>query len=235
MNLGLFSEIAEDFSNVYKNDPAISSPIELFFNYPGVWAIFWYRISNRIYRKGFRSCARLLMGMNQIITNIDIHPGATIGRRVFIDHGTGVVIGQTTVIEDDVLIYQGVTLGGVSLTPGKRHPTIRSGVVIGAGAKVLGNITIGANSKIGANSVVVREVPENSTAIGIPAHVIQKGRDKDPFSHNKLPDINKEMFEYLLKRVAVLEHYMVQDNKEILEQDLQLENIYESFIKAMKN
>jgi len=233
--LGLFSEIAEDFSNVYKNDPAISSRIELFFNYPGVWAIFWYRISNRLYRSGFRSIARVIMGLNQIITNIDIHPGATIGRRVFIDHGFGVVIGQTTVIEDDVLIYQGVTLGGVSLVAGKRHPTIRSGVVIGAGAKVLGNITIGANSKIGANSVVVREVPDNSTAIGIPAHVIQKGRDKDPFSHNKLPDINKEMFEYLLRRVAVLEHYMVQDNTEILEQDLQLENIYESFIKAMKN
>jgi serine O-acetyltransferase len=235
LNLGLFSEIAEDFSNVYKNDPAISSRIELFFNYPGVWAIFWYRISNRLYRRGFRSIARIIMGLNQIVTNIDIHPGATIGRRVFIDHGFGVVIGQTTIIEDDVLIYQGVTLGGVSLTPGKRHPTIKSGVVIGSGAKVLGNITIGTNSKIGANSVVVREVPDNSTAIGIPAHVIQKGRDKDPFSHNKLPDINKEMFEYLLRRVAVLEHYMVQDNKEILEQDLQLENIYESFIKAMKN
>lgn len=233
--MGLFSEIAEDFSNVYKNDPAISSRIELLFNYPGVWSIFWYRISNRLYRNGFRSLARCLMGINQIVTNIDIHPGATIGRRVFIDHGFGVVIGQTTVIEDDVLIYQGVTLGGVSLIPGKRHPTIKSGVVIGAGAKVLGNITIGANSKIGANSVVVREVPDNSTAIGIPAHVIQKGRDKDPFSHNKLPDINKEMFEYLLRRVAVLEHYMVQDNTEILEQDLQLENIYESFIRAMKN
>lgn len=233
--MGLFSEIAEDFSNVYKNDPAISSRAELFFNYPGVWAIFWYRISSRLYRKGFRSIARLLMGINQMITNIDIHPGATIGRRVFIDHGFGVVIGQTAIVENDVLIYQGVTLGGVSLTPGKRHPTIQSGVVIGAGAKVLGNITIGANSKIGANSVVVRNVPENSTAIGIPAHVIQKGRDKDPFSHNKLPDINKEMFEYLLRRVAILEHYMVQDNKEILEQDLQLENIYESFIKAMKH
>lgn len=233
--MGLFSEIAEDFSNVYKNDPAISSRIELFFNYPGVWAIFWYRISNRLYCSGFKSIARILMGLNQIVTNIDIHPGATIGRRVFIDHGFGVVIGQTAVIEDDVLIYQGVTLGGVSLVAGKRHPTIKSGVVIGAGAKVLGNITVGANSKIGANSVVVREVPENSTAIGIPAHVIQKGRDKDPFSHNKLPDINKEMFEYLLRRVAVLEHYMVQDNTEILEQDLQLENIYESFIKAMKN
>jgi len=233
--LGLFSEISEDFSNVYKNDPAISSRIELLFNYPGVWAIFWYRIANKLYRNNFKALSRLIMGINQIITHIDIHPGATIGRRVFIDHGTGVVIGQTAIIEDDVLIYQGVTLGGVSLTAGKRHPTIKRGVVIGAGAKILGNITIGENSKVGANSVVVRNVPENSTAIGIPAHVIQKGRDKDPFSHNKLPDINKEMFEYLLKRVAVLEHYMVQDNTEILEQDLQLENIYESFIKAMKN
>jgi serine O-acetyltransferase len=233
--LGLFSEISEDFSNVYKNDPAISSRLELLFNYPGVWAIFWYRIANRLYRNNFKAFSRLIMGINQIITHIDIHPGATIGRRVFIDHGTGVVIGQTAIIEDDVLIYQGVTLGGVSLTAGKRHPTIKRGVVIGAGAKILGNITIGENSKVGANSVVVRNVPENSTAIGIPAHVIQKGRDKDPFSHNKLPDINKEMFEYLLKRVAVLEHYMVQDNTEILEQDLQLENIYESFIKAMKN
>lgn len=233
--MGLFSEIAEDFSNVYKNDPAINSPLEFLFNYPGVWAIFWYRIANRFYRNNFRALSRMIMGISQILTNIDIHPGATIGNRVFIDHGMGVVIGQTAVIEDDVLIYQGVTLGGVSLTPGKRHPTIKCGAVIGAGAKILGNITIGENSKVGANSVVVRNVPENSTAIGIPAHVIQKGRDKDPFSHNKLPDINKEMFEYLLKRVAVLEHILVQDNTEILEQDLQLEDIYESFIKAMKN
>lgn len=233
--MGLFSEMCEDFSNVTKNDPAISSRLELFFNYPGVWAIFWYRIAHRLYCNNFKALARIIMGINQIITHIDIHPGATIGRRVFIDHGTGVVIGQTAVIEDDVLIYQGVTLGGVSLTAGKRHPTIQRGVVIGAGAKILGNITIGENSKVGANSVVVRNVPPNSTAIGIPAHVIQKGRDKDPFSHNKLPDINKEMFEYLLKRVAILEHYMMQDNTEILEQDLHLEDIYESFIKAMKN
>jgi serine O-acetyltransferase len=233
--MGLFSEITEDFSNVYKNDPAISSPVEFLFNYPGVWAIFWYRIANRLYRNNFRALSRIIMGISQILTNVDIHPGATIGNRVFIDHGMGVVIGQTAVIEDDVLIYQGVTLGGVSLIAGKRHPTIKRGAVIGAGAKILGNITIGENSKVGANSVVVRNVPENSTAIGIPAHVIQKGRDKDPFSHNKLPDINKEMFEYLLKRVAVLEHILVQDNTEILEQDLQLEDIYESFIRAMKN
>lgn len=175
------------------------------------------------------------MGFNQFFTNIDIHPEATIGRRVFIDHGFGVVIGQTAVIEDDVLIYQGVTLGGVSLVAGKRHPTIKKGAVLGAGAKILGNITIGENAKVGANSVVIREVPDNSTAVGIPAHIIQKGRDKDPLSHNKLPDINREMFEYLLKRVAILEHFLMQDNKNILEQDLELENIYETFIKAMKN
>lgn len=175
------------------------------------------------------------MGFVQLLSNIDIHPAAQIGRRVFIDHGFGVVIGETTVIEDDVLIYQGVTLGGVSLTQGKRHPTIRSGVVIGAGAKVLGNIEIGQDAKIGANSVVVKPVPSCSTAIGIPAHVIEKGRCKDPFMHNMLPDINKEMFEYLLKRVAILEHILVEDNKDLLDQDLALENIYESFIKSMKS
>ncbi len=232
--MGLFSQIKEDFTNVYNNDPAIHSRLELFFNYPGVWAIAWYRIANRLYVRNWKRLARIIMGINQIITNIDIHPAATIGSRVFIDHGTGVVIGETTIIEDDVLIYQGVTLGGVNLTTGKRHPTIKRGAVIGAGAKVLGNIIIGENSKIGANSVVVKEVPDRSTAIGIPARVVDKGRCKDPFSHNKLPDIDKEIFEYLLKRVAILEHVMVKDNNEILEQDLELEHIYEGFIKAMK-
>lgn len=232
--MGLFSDIKEDFSNVYNNDPAIHSRVELFFNYPGVWAIAHYRVANRLYKAGWKRSARVIMGLTQIVTHIDIHPAATIGNRVFIDHGTGVVIGETTIIEDDVLIYQGVTLGGVNLTAGKRHPTIKKGVVIGAGAKVLGNITIGEYSKVGANSVVVKEVPNHSTAVGIPARVVDKGRCKDPFSHNKLPDINKEIFEYLLKRVAVLEHVIVKENKEILDQDLELENIYESFIRAMK-
>ncbi len=233
--MGIFAAIKEDFVNVYNNDPAIHSRIELFFNYPGVWAVSWYRIANALYKRNFRRLARIIMGINQFFTNIDIHPAATIGRRVFIDHGTGVVIGETAVVEDDVVIYQGVTLGGVSLVPGKRHPTIKRGAVIGAGAKVLGNITVGAEAKVGANSVVVKAVPDGTTAVGIPAHVIEKGRDKDPFSHNKLPDINKEMFEYLLRRVAILEHAMVRDNKEILDQEIELENIYESFIKAMKN
>lgn len=233
--MGLFAEIREDFLNAYNNDPALNSKFDFLFNYPGVWAVAWYRLAHRLYKANFKSLARIIMGLNQILTNIDIHPGAVIGKRVFIDHGTGVVIGQTAIIEDDVLIYQGVTLGGVSLTQGKRHPTVKRGAVIGAGAKVLGNIVIGENAKIGANSVVVKPVPDNATAIGIPAHVIEKGRCKEPLMHNLLPDINKEMFEYLLKRVAVLEHILVVDNKDVLEQDLELENIYESFIRAMKN
>lgn len=233
--MGIFALIKEDFSNAYKNDPALNSKLDFLFNYPGIWAIAWYRVAHKLHCANFKRLARILMGISQILTNIDIHPAAQIGRRVFIDHGTGVVIGETTIIEDDVLIYQGVTLGGVSLTLGKRHPTIRSGVVIGAGAKVLGNIEIGKDAKIGANSVVVKNVPSCSTAIGIPAHVIEKGRCKDPFMHNMLPDINKEMFEYLLKRVAILEHILVKDNQEVLDQDLALENIYDSFIKSMKS
>jgi len=233
--VGLYSDIKEDFANAYHNDPALTSKINFLFNYPGVWAVAWYRIGHKLYNANFKRLSRVIMGISQIITNIDLHPAAKIGKRLFIDHGTGVVIGETCIIEDDVLIYQGVTLGGVSLIQGKRHPTIRKGAVIGAGAKVLGNIVIGENAKIGANSVVVKDVPDNATAIGIPAHVIEKGRCKDPFMHNMLPDITKEMFEYMLKRLAILEHVLVKDNKEVLEEDLELEQIYQSFIKAMKN
>jgi len=230
----LFRLIIEDINSIYKNDPAIRSRVEIFFNYPGVWAIANYRIANWLYRKGFRLLARMWMGISQIFTNIDIHPAATIGRRVFIDHGIGVVIGETAIIGDDVTIYQGVTLGGVSLSSGKRHPTIENGVVIGAGAKILGDITIGHNSKIGANSVVIKSVPPESTAVGIPARVVTKGRDKSPLSHNKLPDINKELFEYLLKRVAVIEHILAPEHKELLEEDQKLEEIYQAFLKSMK-
>lgn len=233
--MGLFSEIKEDFANVYHNDPAIKSRFELFFNYPGVWAVTWYRIANRFYRNGFHRTGRFIMAFNQLLTNIDIHPAATIGHRCFIDHGIGVVIGETCIIEDNVLIYQGVTLGGVNLTAGvKRHPTIKSHAVIGAGAKVLGDIIIGENAKVGSNSVVVKSVPDNSTAVGIPARIVEKGRDKDPLSHNKLPDIDKKLFEYLLKRVAILEHILMKDNNEILEQDLELDEIYDSFLKALQ-
>ena len=230
-----WQEVKEDFSIVWQRDPAIRSALELFTNYPGVWSLFWYRIAHRLYNRGLKVLARMIMGINQIFTGIDIHPGAKIGRRVFIDHGIGVVIGETSVIEEDVLIYQQVTLGGVSLHKGKRHPTIKKGVVIGAGAKVLGDITIGENSKIGANSVVVKDVPANSTAVGIPAKVVQKGLDRSLLSHNKLPDIDKELFEYLIKRVAIIEHALLTGNKNILKEEEALEHIYDAFIKSMKS
>jgi serine O-acetyltransferase len=144
------------------------------------------------------------------------------------------VIGETTVIGDDVLISQQVTLGGVSLNQGNRHPTLENNVVIGAGAKILGNITIGANTKVGANSVVVKDVPPDSTAIGIPARVIQRGFDKAPLSHNKIPDINKEIFEYLVKRIAVLEHAVkTGDTLSMEKEDSELSEIYDTFIKSM--
>jgi len=230
----LYSYISEDFSNVKRNDPALHSTFELFFNYPGLWAMFFHRHAHWLYRKGLRFIPQFISGLGQFLTTIDIHPAAQIGRRVFIDHGVGVVIGETTIIGDDVIIYQQVTLGGVSLSSGKRHPTIESNVVIGAGSKILGNITVGKNSKVGANSVVVKDVPPNSTAIGIPARVIKRGFDKTPFSHNKIPDINKEIFEYLVKRIAVLEHAVkTGDTLSMEKDDHELSEVYDSFIKSM--
>lgn len=234
--LGLWAQIKEDFFVPKINDPALNSNIELFFNYPGVWAIVNHRVANRLYKKNFKILSRIIMGLTQFFCNMDIHPGATIGRRVFIDHGIGVVIGQTTIIEDDVLIYQGVTLGGVSLDKGKRHPTIKANSVIGSGAKVLGNITIGKNSKIGANSVVVCDVPKNSTAVGVPAKIIKKDDKKCKLDHADLPDINKEMFEYLLKRVALLEHHLNScEGVDLSEKEHDLELIYKKFIIAMNS
>lgn len=232
----LYEIIKQDLRTPWRNDPAINYKIELFFNYPGVWALINYRIANRFYKRGWKLIARMIMGISQIITNVDIHPAATIGRRVFIDHATGVVIGETAVIEDDVLIYQGVTLGGVSLDKGvKRHPTVKRGAVIGGGAKVLGNIEIGENARIGANSVVIKSVPPNSTAVGIPARVISKGRDKGQLSHNKIPDINKQLFIYLAKRINILENAIIDHNEGIMiEKDKELEKIYEEYISTMK-
>lgn len=236
--MGIFSIIKEDFRTVKLRDPAINSNVEPFFNYPGLIAIVHYRIAHKIYNRGFRIIARIIMGWNQFITNIDIHPASIIGRRVFIDHGVGVVIGETAILGDDITIYQGVTLGGVSLEKVKRHPTIGSGVVIGAGAKVLGNIIIGENAKIGANSVVIKDIPPDSTAIGIPAKIIQKGRSKESNAQNKLPDIEAQMFNYLLKKIELLECRVSRkcDDLPQLKEELEkLDKFYESFIKTIKN
>ncbi len=230
----LFELIKEDFTVPKQNDPALHSKIELIFNYPGLWAIVNYRIANKLYKNGFKILARMVGGLSQFLTNTDIHPCATIGRRVFIDHAFGVVIGETSIVGDDVLIYQGVTLGGVSLTHDKRHPTVKNNVIIGSGAKILGNITIGQNSKIGANSVVICDVDENSTAVGVPARIIKRKNLVSKLDHNELPDINKEMFEYLLKRVTILEHALKKhDGIDVSKEDEDLEKIYSNFINAM--
>lgn len=233
--IGLWAQIKEDFSQPVLNDPALNSKIELFFNYPGVWALVNYRIAHFLHVKGFKVIARAIMGLSQIITNMDIHPACTIGRRVFFDHAFGVVIGETAIVGDDVLIYQGVTLGGVSLERGvKRHPTIGNKTVIGSGAKILGDIKIGENCRIGSNSVVVKSIPDDSTAVGIPARIIEKGRDKNPMAHNKIPDINKELFIYMFKRIKILEEAISQNHGDAKIKDDELEVIYHSYLESVK-
>jgi len=224
----------EDLSVPYERDPAINTRCEMLFNYPGVWAVVWYRFANRLYRANWKRLARIISGLAGIICSVDIHPAATIGRRLFIDHAYGVVIGETAEIGDDVTIYQGVTLGGVELSKTKRHPTLENGVVVGAGAKVLGNITLGENAKIGANSVVVRDVPAECTAVGIPAKTIIKGNTKSPLAHNKLPDIEKEIFGYLLKRLQIVEDALLNDKRDIIERDEALDKIYDAYLDTMK-
>ncbi|EAI7583877.1 serine O-acetyltransferase [Campylobacter coli] len=203
--MGFFGIIKEDFSQPKVQDPAYNSCVELFFNYPGVWAVVNYRFAHFFYTKNFKRTARIISGISQFLTGVDLHPGATLGRRIFIDHANGVVIGQTAVIEDDVLIYQGVTLGGTSLEKGiKRHPTIKKGVIIGSGAKVLGNITIGENAKIGSNAVVVKDVGVNLTAVGIPAYIVEERRKNK--ENTRAVDANcEDKLEKLERKIAELE------------------------------
>ena len=234
--ISFWAQIKEDFCVPRNNDPALDNNLELFFNYPGVWAIINHRIANKLYYKGWKKLSRVINGISSFLTKTDIHPACTIGRRVFIDHAIGVVIGATAIVEDDVLIYQGVTLGGVSLDKGKRHPTVKSNTVIGSGAKVLGNITIGRNSKVGANSVVVCDVPDNSTAVGVPAKIIKRDNKNCKMEHGDLPDINKEMFKYLLDRIHLVEVALKEeDGIDLTLKDKKLEDDYNNFIEAMNS
>ena len=168
----LLSLIREDVANVMESDPAAKSRLEILLCYAGLHAVWFYRVNHWLWNHGLGLAARWLSQVARFLTGIEIHPGAKIGRRLFIDHGMGVVIGETTTVGDDVTLYQGVTLGGTGKEHGKRHPTIEDGVVVGGGAKILGNITIGKNCRIGAGSVVLRNVPDNSTVVGVPAHII---------------------------------------------------------------
>ena len=170
--------LKEDLRTARRRDPAASSTLAVALTYPGVHALWAHRVSHALWRRGARLPARMISSATRSITGVDIHPAATIGRRVFIDHATGVVIGATAEVGEDVVIFHGVTLGGVSMTPGKRHPTVGNRVMIGAGAKVLGPITVGDGVKIGANAVVVKDVPCGNVAIGVPARLIEKS-DQD--------------------------------------------------------
>jgi len=167
----MFNQLREDIRSIFARDPAARNTLELLTVYPGVHALIVHRASHWLWERGFKWLARLLAHMGRILTGIEIHPGALIGRRFFIDHGTGVVIGETAEIGDDCTLYHGVTLGGTTWNKGKRHPTLKSGVVIGAGAKVLGPITVGANARIGSNAVVVKDVPDGATVVGIPGRI----------------------------------------------------------------
>lgn len=184
--MSFFQRIREDIQSVFARDPAARSVWEILFCYPGIHAIFFHRINNWLWRHNFRWTARFLAQITRFFTGIEIHPGATIGKRFFIDHGMGVVIGETAEIHDDVTLYHGVTLGGTSWNQGKRHPTLEEGVVVGAGAKILGPIVIGKGCKIGSNAVVVKPMPAGTTAVGNPARIIdnsEKQRQQQAESH----------------------------------------------------
>jgi len=175
--VSFFSSMREDIAAVLDRDPAAKSPLEVVLLYSGLHALWAYRFYHWLWIHNRRFLARALSQVTRFITGIEIHPGAEIGRRFFIDHGMGVVIGETTIIGDDVTLFQGVTLGGTGKETGKRHPTLRNNVVVGAGARVLGNIVIGENSRVGAGSVVLRDVPDNSTVVGVPGHIVlRKGK-----------------------------------------------------------
>lgn len=174
----MFSRIKEDIKSVFDRDPAARTTFEVLTNYPGMHAIWIHRLSHKLWRHNWKLLARLLSTFSRWLTGVEIHPGATLGRRFFIDHGMGIVIGETAEIGNDVTLYHGVTLGGVSWNGGKRHPTLEDNVVIGAGAQVLGPITIGKGGKVGSNSVVVKDVPANATAVGIPGRIVNSKQEK---------------------------------------------------------
>jgi serine O-acetyltransferase len=200
----MFGAVREQIDTVFKRDPAARSVLEIVLCYPGFHAILLHRMAHRLYVGGWFTLGRVVSQFSRTFTGIEIHPGARIGRRFFIDHGMGVVIGETSEIGDDVLVYQGVTLGGTGKDHGKRHPTIGDGVVIGTGAKILGNIRIGDHAKVGAGSVVVRPVPDHSTVVGVPGRVVG-GAETDPLEHGMLPDPEGQAIDDLARRMAQLE------------------------------
>ena len=214
--MSLLGEWREDVRCVFQRDPAARTAFEVLTTYPGVHAIIAYRLANRLWRRGWRYPARLLAFLARLVSNVDIHPGATIGARFFIDHGAGVVIGETAEIGADVTLYHGVTLGGTSWRKGKRHPTLGDGVLVGAGAKILGPIRVGAGARVGANSVVVEDVPAGCTVVGIPGKVVRlrEAGQLNPYGidldHHLIPDPVGKAIACLLERLETLERRLEQ-------------------------
>ena len=206
----MFTTIRNDIQSVFDRDPAARSFMEVLLCYPGLHAVWGHRVSHWLWRRNLKLLARWVSQLTRGLTGIEIHPGATLGKNFFIDHGMGVVIGETAEIGDCVTLYHGVTLGGTSLNKGKRHPTLGNNVVVGAGAKVLGAIVVGDNSRIGANAVVVKPVPENSVVVGVPGQIVQRSEaqatfNKPDLEHGRLPDTIGETLEVLIEHVKMLE------------------------------
>lgn len=222
----MFRRLREDISSVFHRDPAARNTFEVLTNYPGLHALLLHRVAHWLWGVGLKWLARTLSTLTRWFTGIEIHPGATIGRRFFIDHGMGVVIGETTIIGDDVTLYQGVTLGGTSWNRGKRHPTIGDGVVVGAGAKILGPFEVGAGAKVGSNSVVTKAVPAGATVVGIPGRVIEKDKDERSSRRREMEErmgfdaygVTEEMPDPLARAMrSLLDHmHAVDDRMEIM-------------------
>ncbi len=210
----IFKSLRDDIQSIIERDPAARSTIEVLLAYPGLHAVIAHRAANALWNNGFQLLGKLVANLGRWITGIEIHPGAKIGARLFIDHGSGVVIGETAEIGNDVTLYQGVTLGGTSLNQGKRHPTLEDGVIVGAGARVLGPITVGAGARIGANAVVLAEVPKGVTMVGIPARpVMRHGKDHKFQAYG----LDADLPDPVLRAIDDLRHEVARLNSRIAE------------------
>lgn len=202
----MISNLVADFRIIFERDPAARNWLEVLLCYPGLQALFFHRFAHLLYRLGLPLLPRFLSHISRFLTGIEIHPGAQIGKGVCIDHGMGIVIGETAIIGDYCLIYQGVTLGGTGKETGKRHPTLGQNVVVGAGAKVLGNLQIGNNVRIGAGSVVLRDVPSDCTVVGVPGRIVYRSGERvEPLEHGRLPDSEAQVIRFLVDRIESLE------------------------------
>ena len=214
----MFKDIKAQIQHIKNSDPASRSSLEILLLYPSIHVMIIYRIAQQLHKSGFRFLARMLSQLGRFLTGIEIHPGAQIGQGLFIDHGSGVIIGETAILGDNITLYQGVTLGGTGKETGKRHPTLEDNVMISAGAKIIGSFTIGENSKVGAGSVVLKEVPPNCTVVGVPGHIVKQNNISIPrndLNQVDLPDPVEveiqslvEANEHLVKRIAELEQQL---------------------------